>query len=148
MFCLLIVTKFNTRCLPIYNRFSYSLFAQNQLGTQHSNFCISKFLKHLSCIWVSIVKLEKQGCDILNQQLDILKSRKMLFMFHKVGFPWFKLWNNLEESTKENMSQIVYIEWSFVNWWLPDFWLIKIGYCNLKQSFKINKLPFLFIIIF
>ena len=47
--------------------------------------------------------------------------RKMLYMFHKVGFPWFKLWNNLVESFKENNSQIAWIEWSFINWWLPNF---------------------------
>ena len=75
--------------------------------------------------------------------------RKMFYMFYKVGFPWFRFWNNLEESIKENMSQIAWIEWSFPNWWLPHFWLIKeIGWRNLKQSFMIVKLPFLFIIIF
>ena len=82
-------------------------------------------------------------------EVNLWRPKKMLYMFHKVGFPWFKLWNNLEESIKENMSQIAWIEWSFLNWWLPNFWLIKeIGWCNLKQSFKIAKLPFLFIIIF
>ena len=76
--------------------------------------------------------------------------RKMLYMFHKVGFPWFKLWNNLEESFKENNSQIAWIKWSFLNWWLPNFWLIKeIGWRNLKQYFKIAKLfSYYYILIF
>ena len=48
-------------------------------------------------------------------------ARKMLYIFHKVGFPLFKLWNNLEESLEENNSQITWIKWSFLNWWLPNF---------------------------